>query len=98
MKDRLWAIAIEHRYTLQSYIGMMMVIFFQRVIDTLSHIDSSRFGSTLGIFIGRTVLNRLLIYTQHIFKTSSYLSMYTLTYPTTERTLCKANEYAEVCW
>lgn len=73
MKNRLWAIALEHRLplmaaillqALQSYVGMMTIIFFQRVIDTLRDSDAHTFGSTLGIFIGLTALNHLLIYGQ----------------------------------
>ena len=88
MKNRLWAIAVEHRrpllagtilQALQSYVGMTTIIFFQRVIDTLRDIDRGGFSSTLGIFIGLTALNHLLIYAQgypqRIFKTSSYLSV-----------------------
>ena len=88
MKNRLWTIAVEHRrpltagiliQALQSYVGMMTIIFFQRIIDTLRHAESSSFGSSLGIFIGLTALNHLLIYgqgyPQRIFKTGTYLSV-----------------------
>ena len=88
MTNRLWAIASEHRrpliagtllQALQSYVGMMTIIYFQRIIDTLSDIDGNGLGPALGIFISLTALNHLLIYgqgyPQRIFKTASYLSV-----------------------
>jgi ATP-binding cassette, subfamily B, bacterial len=88
MTNRLLAIAVEHRRTLlasillqalQSYAGMMTIIFFQRVIDALRYAGNRSFSSALGIFVALTALNHLLIYAQgypqRMFKTGTYLSV-----------------------
>ena len=71
MKNRLRSIAAEHRLplvtgiglqTLQSYIGLMTIVFFQRIIDTFLKPGGSDLPRALGVYIGLTALNHLLIY------------------------------------
>ena len=88
MRNRLWTIASEHRsalsagillQTLQSYVGMFSIVFFQRVIDSLRRGGTDSFDFALGLFIALTALNHLLIYAQEypqcVFRVGTYLSV-----------------------
>ena len=88
MKRPLLRIAVEHRGTLvtgvglqtvQSYVGMATIVFFQRIIDSLRGGSPIGFASTFAVYIALTAANHLLIYLQdypqRVFRVGTYLSV-----------------------
>ena len=74
MNNRLRTIAAEHRrtlvagitlQTLQSYVGMLTIVFFQRIIDTIRNFGTGEIAGAVGVYIVLTAMNHLLIYAQY---------------------------------